>query len=504
VAHASRQPSQVGPHRFTFLNETHSVDSAEDWNHPGWEKLWLYNLHYFDDLAACGASSRRIWHCALIARWIAENPPAVGNGWEPYPLSLRIVNWIKWSLAGNPLEPAWRDSLALQLRVLAQCLEWHLLGNHLLANAKALVFGGLFFIGHEPERWLKTGLGILAEQLPEQILVDGGHFERSPMYHAIVLEDLLDLINLTQAFGEDGDGLVSPLPAPAVSQLRTQVPRMLAWLRSMTHPDGRIGFFNDAAFGIGPCLDDLEAYAQTLGLAIHRGEPCDRVFLLDPSGYVRVVLGPAVCLFDTAPIGPDYLPGHAHADSLSFEWSLFGQRVVVNSGTSRYGTGQERLRERGTAAHSTVLIDGENSSEVWGGFRVARRARPFDRKIRDLGSSIEVSCAHDGYRRLPGKPIHRRLWRLSGSALEVVDTIEGTFTTAMARFHLHPNLLAEHSGRAGRLTMPSGKRIEWQVAGGQAALVPSSWHPEFGRSVATHCLDVRFTGGMIRTRFTWD
>jgi uncharacterized heparinase superfamily protein len=210
-----------------------------------------------------------------------------------------------------------------------------------------------------------------------------------------------------------------------------------------------------------------------------------------------------VCLLDTAPIGPDYLPGHAHADSLSFEWSLFGQRIVVNGGTSRYGTGPERLRERGTAAHSTVVIDGEDSSEVWGGFRVARRARPFEREICDLGSSIEVACAHDGYRRLPGRPIHRRCWRLSESALEVLDTIEGTFTTAMARFHLHPALICESNGSVGRLTTPTGRRVEWQAAGGHAAIVPSSWHPEFGRSVPTRCLQVIFTSGTIRTRFTW-
>ena len=98
-----QQPAQKGcrmvsSEEFCFLNEIHAVRSASDWNHPQWAKLWLYNLHYFDDLTAIDAENRSNWHRALIQRWIEENSPGVGNGWEPYPTSLRIVNWIKWGL----------------------------------------------------------------------------------------------------------------------------------------------------------------------------------------------------------------------------------------------------------------------------------------------------------------------------------------------------------------------------------------------------------------------
>src|SRR5690348_1680901 len=100
-ARAMRVPSMVAPDSFCFLNRQGRVNSAADWNAAEHDKLWLYNLHYFDDLNAAGRVDRLDWHTALIARWIAENPPRSGNGWEPYPLSLRIVNWIKWGLAGN-------------------------------------------------------------------------------------------------------------------------------------------------------------------------------------------------------------------------------------------------------------------------------------------------------------------------------------------------------------------------------------------------------------------
>ena len=179
VSTAARRPSQLGPRRFRFLNRESEVERPGDWNDSDRTKLWLYNLHYFDDLNAQGTGQRSEWHRALINRWIAENPPRQGNGWEPYPTSLRIVNWVKWALVGNVLEVQWKHSLAVQARWLQKRLEWHLLGNHLFANAKALIFAGAFFDGQEAEAWLAKGLEILVREIPEQVLDDGGHFERS-------------------------------------------------------------------------------------------------------------------------------------------------------------------------------------------------------------------------------------------------------------------------------------------------------------------------------------
>ena len=98
------------------------------------------------------------------------------------------------------------------------------------------------------------------------------------------------------------------------------------------------------------------------------------------SGYVRMEMKSAVLLIDFADIGPKYLPGHAHADSLSFELSLFKQRIFVNSGVSTYASGRARHFERSTAAHNTVTVDKLDSSEVWSSFRVGRKAKVFNRK----------------------------------------------------------------------------------------------------------------------------
>ena len=491
----ARKSSMSGANTFRFLSVTRELSAATDWNRQDWPKLWLYNLHYFDDLNADDAAARVAWHRALMVRWIAENPPASGNGWEPYPVSLRIVNWVKWALAGNELEAGAVQSLTVQARWLSGRLEWHLLGNHLLANAKALVFAGTFFTGPEGDAWREKGLAILRREHAEQILDDGGHFERSPMYHAIILEDLLDLIQLAVLWSGAVD-------AALVAEWRHKATRMLHWLAAMMHPDGGIALFNDAAFGIAPEPAALAVYAAAMGIP----EPQDLspVTLLAESGYARVQQGAALLLADVGEIGPDYLPGHAHADTLSFELSVFGQRVVMNSGTSEYGLGAERLRQRGTEAHSTVQIDGADSSEVWSGFRVARRARPVGLSVSEDGNAVAVTCAHDGYRRLPGRPLHRRTWRMTTYGLQVCDAIEGGFGEAVARYHLHPAVSISGEGGKGVLRLPDGHTMHWAVTGGSVRVVASTWHPEFGRSIASTCIELVFAGPQATMEFFWD
>jgi len=484
--------------RFIFLNEEGSLSDPGSWNDSSRSKLWLYNAHYFDDLNAVDASERKAWHRVLIQCWVDENPPTAGNGWEPYPLSLRIVNWVKWALQGNEMDASWLDSLAIQTRFLRKRLEYHLLGNHLFANAKALVFAGLYFSGDEAEEWLSKGLAILAREVPEQVLADGGHFERSPMYHSIILEDLLDLVNAGRSYD-----LFSSKPV-LLQQWVADILKMLVWMRTMTHPDGQIGFFNDAANGIAASFLQLDEYADRLGL-----KPpyiTDQALInLSDSGFIQITQGKAFALLDVGEIGPDYLPGHAHADTLSFELSLSGKRCIVNSGISRYGNDAERLRQRGTAAHSTVEINGENSSEVWGGFRVARRARPFGLSTRKSDESISVTCSHDGYKRLKGKPVHTRQWFFEPGQMVVTDNIQGRFQQAVAYFHLHPDVSAgfDDGECNGWIEIDGGRTVCWSVEGGQVSIEDSTYHPEFGLNFPNQVIKVVFNGADAVFTLQW-
>ena len=484
---AGREVSMIGGSAFRFLNRTHSLPTLGGWNNAALEKLWLYNLHYFDDLNAKEASARADWHRSLIERWISENPPAVGNGWEPYPTSLRIVNWIKWLAAGNVTPSGMTSSLVLQAGWLAKRLEKHLLGNHLFANAKALVFAGLYFDGQQAGNWLATGLKIIANELTEQVLADGGNFERSPMYHAIFLEDVLDLLNAANCW----PGLV---PEAQLARWRETAARMLSWLTGMTHPDGEIAQFNDSAFGVAPRAEELVAYALRLGVGSPAVVENAKLIQFADSGYVRMQTPHAVALLDVAPIGPDYLPGHAHADTLSFELSVFKQRVVVNGGTSRYGMGPKRLSERSTSSHSTVEVAGVNSSEVWGGFRVARRAYPFDLEVQS--DSGRVTCSHNGYARLAGSPVHRRSWKMKNDSLQVRDTVYGGKQTSQARFIFHPAVkVAAVDNNIWHLTLAGGQRLRLVVEDGRGRIEPARYAPEFGKQLHTQSLVIDLVSG---------
>ena len=498
VSPARRLPSLTGPSGFRFLNEEHSFAEV-GWDSPAVEKLWRYNLHYFDDLNSVEADSRTEWHRSLLARWVEENPPAFGTGWEPYPTSVRIVNWVKWALDGNVLAPECVHSLAVQARWLAKRLEWHLLGNHLFVNAKALIFSGLYFSGPEADQWLETGVHILAREIPEQILGDGGQFERSPMYHALALEDVLDLCNVLKAFHHS----VPEQWRGIVDGLTKVVGRMRHWLVVMSHPDGEISLFNDAAFGIAPSPEQLDAYARRIGFPALVHLP-NGVTHLAQSGYVRVQRGPLVAFLDVAPIGPDYMPGHAHADTLSFELSLHGHRVVVNGGTSRYGLGSERLRERETSAHSTVEVAGQSSSDVWGGFRVGRRAYPFDLETGRDRESFWVGCSHDGYTHLPGKPVHRREWKMTENGLSVTDHVTGHDELSVARYILAPTIRVSEVGEdVWSLALPGGKIVCFRVLRGRTAMEVARYAPEFGKVLETRCLAVKLVAGQAKISLMW-
>ena len=225
-------------------------------------------------------------------------------------------------------------------------------------------------------------------------------------------------------------------------------------------------------------------------------------------GYSRVSVGEAIILVDRAAVGPDYLPGHAHADTLSFELSLFGQRVIVNSGTSVYGTGPERQRQRGTTAHSTVVIDNQDSSEVWGGFRVARRARVLQKQTSRENGIILLSACHDGYRRLKGKPKHHRSWHLADGSLVIYDRVTGNGNHSVELvLPLHPNIAVEFDDAYHITLYVKNQSIQVRFEGkGDLRIEKSSYHPEFGLSIENQKLLYRVIGQLpieLITKIDW-
>ena len=397
---------------YTFLNLEKEIPVEEtngDFSEYG--KLWLYNLHYFDYLLQPGLEKQI--GLKLIKQYV-EALPGIKAGIESYPTSLRGINWIKFLSLHGIRDKAVDRSLYSQYCYLSRTLEYHLLGNHLLENAFSLLFGAVYF---NERKWFEKSMKLLQRELKEQVLDDGGHFELSPMYHQILLDRLLDCVNLLQ-HNQRFSGQERLL-----GFMQEKVEKMLGWLQSMTFPDGSVPHVNDATDGIAPSSSEIEAYAHRLGISTPERET------LADSGYRRFDREAYCCIADAGAIGPDYIPGHAHADTLHFVLQVHGKPFLVDTGISTYEKNELRQRERSTAAHNTVVVNGRNSSDVWGGFRVGKRA---EATIEEDGA--QVLCArHDGYR--DQGATHRRKWVFHEKEIEITDEVDGKPAVAEAFLH---------------------------------------------------------------------
>ncbi len=478
---------------FIFLSELNNIVET-GWDNPRISKLWRYNLHYFEYLLQNNSDERHLAsQSRIIDIWIDNNHFGIGTGWEPYPTSLRIINWIKWHWKNNLLSERSKISLWNQIRYLESRPEYHLLGNHLFINAKALLYACAFFKLNNEKSIYKTALSIINKEINEQFLEDGAHFELSPMYHSLAMEDLLDLINIS-------DQLPSNFPKEVIIH---KFEKGMQWLQTMIYENEELAHFNDCANGIAPKFSKLINYASELGIMLPiRDVP--KFSYHKSSGFVVYKDYGFHLISDLGKVGADYLPGHAHADTLSFELAIKGHRVIVNSGTSVYGSTKERLRQRGTSAHSTIEIDNKDSSEVWSGFRVGNRAVPFDLNV-DFSSNdtLSFSASHDGYKKLIGSPIHKREFLYSNSTLEINDQISGLGNQVVSRYFIHPDIEISKIEKEFLLMKKGVVIVKLRFESSyEAEICESTYHDKFGSSLINKCLQITGKSPLsIKTKF---
>lgn len=398
---------------YTFLNKsTDFGQKLPEWNFLGHGLLWNYNLNYFDFLLDENCTKEK--GIELIENYCAYFDKIL-YGLDPYPISLRMINWIKflskWEIRDDRID----GFIFKQFEILRKRLEYHLMANHLLENAFSMLFGAYYF-KYEPY-YLKA-IRILKEQLKEQILSDGGHFERSPMYHQIILFRLLDSIDLLRRNDWKEDSTKDLFSEYAGL--------MLGWINNVTFKNGHIPLVNDTAPNIAPSTEYLNRYADDLSI---NKSP----LVLGQSGYRMFKFGQFELFADVGRISPNYQPGHSHADELNFLVYAARKPLIVDTGISTYENNTRRQNERATSAHNCVVINNSNSSEVWGGFRVARRA-----KVNILkDEKNHVVARHNGFTRFGIKV--ERSFLCEDNSLEVVDKIHGDLEKNEARSYLHFN-----------------------------------------------------------------
>ena len=407
-------PKQRSYHdgHFCFLN---SSSNFNGWNDITFGSLWTYNLNYMDWLQQPDISPDE---CALwIDRFIKDSPNNK-TGFDPYPTSLRCINWIKF-FCNNPdyVTRNRLNHLYSQLVLLSKSTERNIGGNHLLENASAMIIGASFF---DDKRMADKGKKLLKRELKRQILPDGAHYEQSPMYHCIILDRLLDCINYT--FSDSANPMFSD---DMHDCLINSAQAMIGHLKSIVWDDGTIPLTNDSALGIAPDSKLLLDYAHRLGVD-------SKAIKLKECGYRRLRTSRMNMLTDIGNMTATFQPGHSHADTFNYELRIDGKPFIVDTGVSTYQKNERRQYERSTEAHNTVVLDGRDSSEVWSGFRVGKRAEVTVKK--DTDSTIEAS--HNGFGR---NHIHSRTFLSSQDYIEIQDFVTGD-GEKISRIHFAPDV----------------------------------------------------------------
>jgi hypothetical protein len=127
---------------------------------------------------------------------------------------------------------------------------------------------------------------------------------------------------------------------------------------------------------------------------------------------------------DAGPLGYLSIAAHGHADALAFTLSASGRPLLVDPGTYAYHT-ERRWRRyfKGTSAHNTVTVDGEDQSVFGGNFLWLHHATSqLEAHERVAGADLLVA-SHDGYRRLADPVRHRRTWRYEPAHLSITDEL---------------------------------------------------------------------------------
>lgn len=400
--------------KFTFLNISSPFTS---WNDTTNGMLWAYNLNYMDWLLQEDMIYEKgeEW----IDKFINELPCNC-IGLDPYPIALRGINWIKFiSKYEKEIDEErllrWNDSLYSQYMLLTKKLEYHLLGNHLLEDAYSLYIAAIYF---NDDVFYKKSTKLLHQELKEQILSDGAHYEQSPMYHCILLDRLLDCYNFSS------NNIRFANQKTFNDFLKEKTVLMLGHLESIIYQDKTIPLLNDSAYGIAPGPTEISGYASDLGISW-------KAIAMKDCGYKKICNAQMEAIVDIGNITASYQPGHTHADTFNYELRIAGKPFIIDTGISTYNKTERRQYERSTAAHNTVTIKNRNSSETWDGFRVGRRAKVTC--LKDAYNIVEA--LHDGF----GKAgVHTRTFQMSENIFTITDKVS---SDSLATSYIH---LASH------------------------------------------------------------
>ncbi len=444
---------------FQFFDETVNAERVA-WQAVGTSEAWRVALNGFEwlkDLRAVGGDAARRRARTLIDDWIEHHDNWHELAWRPDVLGRRLYAWLgQHDFFCASADDAFRKrcfaSLTRQAKHLSRALPGGAAGEGRIVAIKALAVAGLCVPGHEG--WRKQALKLLDDELAGQILPDGGHPSRNPATLMAVLRHLVDLRGALLAGGRE----VPPM-------LHAAIERAAPMLRMLRHGDGGLALFNGAGEEQGAAIDMLLTQADA------RARPPTSA---PYAGFERLTANRALVLVD---VGPSAAGEAAHAGTLSLEMSVGKERLIVNSGARPGAREPWSTAQRATAAHSTLIVDDTNSTEITSRGRRAPTFIHCERQEAD--GAIWLDTAHDGYMANFGLEHRRRLYLAAdGDDLRGEDSLHRIGDPAtpasqfVIRFHLHPAVTASlaRDGGAALLRLPSGAGWRLRATGGTMSL----------------------------------
>jgi len=399
--------------------------------------LQVYELHYLSCLSVKPHAHALIDRLGWYWRWRAVFPPYTAVAWDPYPVSRRLLNLTMTKEQPGEGVGALAAELEIHARLIHRRLERHLGANHLLVNFCALVVAGKILKSGLAPTFLEVGLHGLEREVKKQILPDGVHYERSLFYHRLLLWDLLYVCYWLR--DEIGAGELGWLVAAVEIMMKAAV--------LVSHVDGTIPLFNDASIESSPTLVELQdAYKNVMGSRpIYSSTSYQEWLAFEEAGFVRMGSPDATfsILVNLGFCAPSHNPAHYHADIGSYEVVLKQGRLITNLGTYTYQAGPERTFYRGTKSKNNLVINSKNSSDVWGAFRVGKRAE-VDAQLSGSKISIKHS-GFDGY--LKDGFLTSRQIQFSDRVLGIVDRFNGKEPgDVISWIHFGPCVMVESLG----------------------------------------------------------
>ncbi|HEV2668648.1 MAG TPA: alginate lyase family protein, partial [Blastocatellia bacterium] len=292
------------------------------------------------------------------------------------------------------------------------------------------------------EGWRDLGLQILLDQATKQLRADGVYFEQSSYYHRYTTDFYTHLFALTRA----NDGIIH---CETEDALRRKLEAMLDHLMWITRPDGSSPLIGDDDGGrlikLAPRAANDFRDTLAVGAALFNrcdwkyvagAAPAEMLWMIGPEGvegYDRLEAetppeisrgfksggyfvmrdgwrrDSSFVLIDCGHHGAAVGAGHAHSDALSIEFASGGVTWLVDPGTYVYAANPKTRDEfRSTAAHNTVVVDGQPQSIPAGPFSWRTAAKCRLHEFVERSDSIFFQGSHDGYERLGDPVTHTR------------------------------------------------------------------------------------------------